>query len=218
MKSRGTITLVFDDGYTSVFEHVVPLLDEFGIKGVFAIPLSAESLERSLQRSFTPWQTWLSVKERGHEIAAHSTTHTDLTECAPDALIHELSEPARELGAKTLVYPGGGYNDDVKEAAARYYSAGRTVVHGFESFPPKDSMALRTYNFTKKNFSTRKANMLALWALATNTWLIETYHIVDDNEQEHIHAVSLREFKKHLQFISRLPINIVTFQKALART
>lgn len=212
MKSRGKISLVFDDGYASVYEHVVPLLNDLNMPGVFAVPLSTTSLERSLNRTFTPWTTWVDIKKNGHEIAAHSETHTDLTQCAPDSLIRELSEPERLLGSTTIVYPGGGHNDSVKKEAKQYYKAGRTVLHGFEAIPPKDPMALKTYNFTRNNFSATKANLLAMWAYATNSWLIETYHIVDDNEHEHIHAVSLQELIKHLRFISRLPVEVVTIQ------
>ncbi|MBI4022157.1 MAG: polysaccharide deacetylase family protein, partial [Candidatus Andersenbacteria bacterium] len=87
---RGCVTLVFDDGYTDVYNQVVPLLDQFGLPGVFAIPLDHSHIEQTEGYTVTPWPAWLNVRQRGHEIAAHSVTHADLTQLAPAQLDDEL--------------------------------------------------------------------------------------------------------------------------------
>jgi len=77
-------------------------------------------------------------------------------------------------------------------------------------------MRLKTYNFTRRNFSVAKANLLASWAYLSNTWLIETYHLIDDNETTYDHTVTLRDFTKHLSFITKLPINIATIDQVIS--
>ncbi|MBI4022100.1 MAG: hypothetical protein HY372_01990, partial [Candidatus Andersenbacteria bacterium] len=143
-------------------------------------------------------------------------THADLTQLAPAQLDDELRRPAAVLRATTLVYPGGAYNAYVKQRARVYYQAARTVSRGFERLPPPDPWQLKTYNFTRRNFTAIKANAAALTAWLANRWLIETYHLVVDGETSHTHSVSLRDFTAHLRFLSRLPIAVQTIDQVLA--
>lgn len=215
MSNRGTISLVFDDGYEVIYRHVVPLLNELKIPATFAVPLDPEAVVRTEDRPCVPWEAWQELEKSGHELAAHGVTHQSFKVLDPVTLDEELRLPAQTLRASTLVYPGGGYNPDVKKAAATYYQAARTTEPGFESLPPQDPMALKTINYTRNNFSVLKANARALWAYATNRWLIETYHLVDDAERSRVHSVGLTEFTKHLRFIARIPLRKVTIRQAL---
>jgi peptidoglycan/xylan/chitin deacetylase (PgdA/CDA1 family) len=213
--SRGVISFVFDDGYESVYRAVVPALEEHGFKGVFALPLAHETMANQSKQLVRPWPRWLGVQSRGHELAAHSATHRDLTTLASDELDHELRSSHQAWGATTIVYPGGAYNEAVVENAATYFSAGRTVERGLEPLHPSAMLALRTFNFTKRNFSLWKANLIALWAWLTNSWLIETYHLVDDAKTDIMHTVPLQDFRRHLQFVSRLPLTNKTIHEAV---
>lgn len=213
MKSRGAVTFVFDDGYKQTFEHAVPILDSFGLPGVFALPLEPNAVEKTEHREVMSWQSWKQLLSPIHEIAAHGVNHLNLTTCDATTLSQELAIPAQNLGAATLVYPGGAHSKPVADEAGKHYSAARTLVRTFETIPPKDPLRLASYDFTRKNFSVAKANMLALWAYITNSWLIETYHIVDDNETEKHHAVSAHDFKKHVSFVHRLPVSVVTIKE-----
>lgn len=210
MNKRGAITLVFDDGYTPVFEQVVPLLNKYQIPAVFAVPIETDNLSRESGVPITPWQDWLSLESKGHEIAAHSVTHTDLTTLNDQQLTDELSFPADKLRASTLIYPGGAHNEQVINHTRNFYKAARTVTKGFAQLPPKNPFTLPTYNFTKHNYSPLKANILALYAWLTDSWLVETYHLVDKEASNMQHSVLLKDFSKHLNFITRLPIKIGT--------
>ena len=167
---RGRVTLVFDDGYQSTFNNVLPILDKHAIPGVFAIVNGRNELE---QKALAPTSAWHSINPR-HELAGHSHTHVDLTKVSSEQLEYEINQ----FSGKTLVYPGGAHNDLIIAVAKKYYKAGRTVQKGFNKLNPSDLYRLKTYNFTRNNFSVLKANMLAIWAWLTNSWLIETYHIV----------------------------------------
>jgi peptidoglycan/xylan/chitin deacetylase (PgdA/CDA1 family) len=210
MTKRGTISFVFDDGYTPVFEQVVPLLNKYQLPAVFAVPIESDQLARESKVPITPWGQWLPLKSHGHEIAAHSLTHTNLTTLEDRRLTDELSIPADLLQASTLIYPGGAYNQPVIHRTKNFYKSARTVNKGFAKLPPKNPYTLPTYNFTKNNFSPLKANLLALSAWLTNSWLIETYHLVDDQPSDMLHSVQLKDFSRHLDFVSRLPVNITT--------
>lgn len=210
MKKRGRITFVFDDGYQHILEDIVPLLNSHGIKAVFAIPTSPAKTVMDNEK-LASIETWASVATAGHEIAAHSVTHPNLTTLHTQELEEEL-RPAEQLSITTLVYPGGAYNEDVVIMAKKYYRAARGVKKGFEDLFPKDLFSLKTFNFTKYNFSVLKANIAALYAWIVNCWLIETYHVVKDNAPLSKYAVSRQDFIKHLEFVKQLPLEITTIQ------
>lgn len=215
MKSRGVITLVFDDGYEKVYENVLPILRELNMPAVFALPTNDKTIKQTTISKIKPWPEWTHINQDGHEIAAHSVSHIDLTGFNQDELGLQLAQPAKQLNATTIVYPGGAHNDAIVKKARQYYSAGRTVLKGFEKIPPVDPMRLHTYNFTKNNFTVAKANILALWASLTNNWLIETYHMVDNNETNLLHTVRTDQLKKHLSFIKKLPLSVKTIQQVI---
>lgn len=215
MKPRGIVTLVFDDGYERVYQNAVPLLRRYRMPAVFALPLNAQKLEKTEQRKIRPWQQWMHLRDEGYEVAAHSENHPNLTKLAPDQLDRELRVPHESLEATTLVYPGGALDDTVVEAAARYYTAGRTVHYGLETIPPREPMRLLSYNFSRNNFRVWKANSLAAWAWVTHRWLIETYHMIDDSDEQMVHTVRTKDLERHLQFVSRLPIQVKTIQQVI---
>lgn len=210
MKTRGAVTLVFDDGYASVFNDVVPTLNRLNMPAVFAIPLAPED-DGSATPPNIPWKQWFHLGR--HEIVAHSIKHSDLTKLTPQDLEAELKQPAQKLDTQTLVYPGGFHNYEVVKAATKYYTAARTTDHGFEQLPPKDPMRLKTFDFTMQSFSPIKANLLALRSFVTNTWLIETFHHVTDQSSNYTHTVKRSELMRHIHFLTRLPIRIATIKE-----
>ncbi len=216
MRNRGTITLVFDDGYQAIYDAIIPLLKKYNVRAVFAIPIHPpqNSIEGEKLAPLADWQH--AAKLDGHELAAHSLTHTNLTELADKALIKELQEPSKILSATTLIYPGGAYNDRVVKQSSKYYTAARGVTRGFETIPPRDSMRLKTINFSKRNFSPARANTHALKAFIGDLWLIETYHMVSKKLSPLSHSVLLDEFEAHLDFITSIPIQIKTISDIIS--
>lgn len=214
--ARGTLTFVFDDGYRAVLEQVVPLLDEHSVPGVFAIPFDFVAEPPPAPVGY--YKEWRSALEgTSHELAAHSATHVDLTQLEAVQLGYELIMPAERLGATTLVYPGGASNQQVVSAATRYYTAARTTEWGFNSVPPADPYALKTTNYSKRNWSLWQANLRVLWAWLTGRWLIETYHLITDEPSQYEFTVPLKDFKKHVAFIKRLGIPVKTIREVVAR-
>ena len=212
--SRGALTFVFDDGYREVLEHVVPALDERNMPGVFAVPLRFNNQPAAQAASWEEWVNTLSSTR--HELAAHSVTHTDLTRLPADKLDYELRMPTEQLDAKTLVYPGGAYDERVLSAAAAYYTTARTTDWGFESIPPHEPLQLKTVNYSTRNWSLWKANLRVLWVWLTGAWLIETYHLVTNEPSDYEFTVPLHDFRKHLSFVKRLGISVRTISNVVS--
>lgn len=211
----GIVTLVFDDGYQSVYKNVVPLLREFNIPGVFALVINHKNCHEHRSHPIRPWPEWLSLRQQGHEIASHTLTHRNLTTLSAAQLEEELRSSQQTLNASTLIYPGGAFNDQIAQLASKHYRAARTTRKGFEKIPTQNAYQLRTFNFTRENFSLAKVNALVIWAWLTNSWLIETYHLVDDLKHQTKHAVSIKKFRQHLSFLKRVPVKVKTIEQTI---
>jgi len=215
MLKRGVITFVFDDGYEKVYQNAVPLLRQHHMPAVFAIPIDGDKLTKAEQRAIRPWPDWLPLAKEGFEIASHSVSHPNLTTLQPTELDRELAESSRKLSATTIVYPGGAVNDEVADIASQYYTAGRTVHYGIETLPPREPMRLRSYNFSRNNWSLLKANLLVIWAFITNSWLIETFHMIDEDDDQMLHTVKTSQFSRHLNFVNKLPVAVKTISEVV---
>lgn len=212
MMRRGVLTLVFDDGYRAVYDHVLPLLRAYGWRAVFAVPVETAATERSEWAPIMPLPTWKEACLReGHELAAHGVTHRALTTLSDSELDAELRESKRHTGASTLIYPGGAVDARVRRSAAEHFSAARGVAWGLETLPPADPFRLRTLNATTKNFRWWKYHPRELLAALTGKWVIETFHRVTDRP-EFAHDVSLHDFQSHLATLARLPLRIATIR------
>lgn len=222
MMRRGVLTLVFDDGYRAVYDRVLPLLRQYGIRAVFGVPTDTASLERAEGAPVASFEEWKRACTLGsHELAAHGATHRALT-TLPDAKLHEELQRGRDAtAATTLVYPGGAHDARVVAATARIYDAARTVLPGFEEIPPHTPYQLHSYTSTKTNFSVWVWNLRVLWACLTNQWLIETHHNVAFGDglwatgHGKRHTIPLDAFERHLRFVRRLPIRIATIREIM---
>jgi len=131
------LAITFDDGYRSVAERALPLLDRLAAPATaFVCPGLVE--ERALRLSRTDWiaagaaaeiepMGWAELRrlrDAGWEIGSHTRTHPRLTELGDAALAAELAGSSadieRELGAPcpSLAYPFGDHDDRVVAAAA----------------------------------------------------------------------------------------------------
>lgn len=108
------VILTFDDGYEDAFTQVMPALAESGFIGVFYI--TSGFLNRS---GYLTKEQVKIMFQKGHMIAAHTVSHTDLVENAADKRRTELAESKKSLEALIgkpithLAYPSGRFNDEV---------------------------------------------------------------------------------------------------------
>jgi peptidoglycan-N-acetylglucosamine deacetylase len=68
-KTRGAVSLTFDDGIQTQLDNAIPVLDSHGLKGTFYVnPRPEPFWEERLER-------WQEASRNGHEIGNHTVNH-----------------------------------------------------------------------------------------------------------------------------------------------
>jgi len=124
------VILTFDDGYLSVYKHALPIMHEYGMRGV------VYAISGFLGRHNT-WDVNLGgitflhlhadalkeLQEFGWEIGAHTVTHRGLTLLKADEIRRELKESKQLLESRlgrsvnSVAYPFGLCNEEVRNIA-----------------------------------------------------------------------------------------------------
>jgi peptidoglycan/xylan/chitin deacetylase (PgdA/CDA1 family) len=131
----GLAAITFDDGFTGVLEHALPVLRRHGLPAtVFLVAqtLTDDGLSPVWVRTPPPWPLTtltldqvLELRDAGVDLQSHSWAHRDLVELGYDACVEDLrtSKELLEdlLGAAVshLAYPRGLHDADVRRAAER---------------------------------------------------------------------------------------------------
>lgn len=119
------LTIVCDDGHVNDWNHIAPLLADYGARATFAVVSARVGQPECVDRSQLE-----ALVEAGHEIACHGRTHVPLPALADTAALEaELGGAlawfrAAGIATSTLVYPYGQNNRAVRAWAASLFRCG----------------------------------------------------------------------------------------------
>jgi len=187
----GQVSFTFDDGRPGIYDHALPILTHYGIKGTFyALTGAIENQEPWVMS----WRQVKTLKSLGWEIGSHSVTHPYLTTLTDEELDYELKEAKQILAnqgieAKSFAFPYGDYDQRVIDYTSRYYENSRRSWgnYGLNSFP------YTNYEIVAREVShTTPPEEVTQWiddAMANNQWLVLLLHdIVLQNPSEYQYA------------------------------
>ena len=150
--ARDVVAITFDDGFSSLYEHAVPLLEELGWPATVFVTTGAVERDEPMRwllgstrpepqdaRTLHPlsWEQIETLAARGWEIGSHSVSHPLLSKLEPalrtEELVASRNAIAEHVGSCASVsYPWGEVNDVVVEAARRAgYTAGGGLAGRF---------------------------------------------------------------------------------------
>jgi heparosan-N-sulfate-glucuronate 5-epimerase len=137
--------ITFDDGYRSVVEHGLPILDYFDMPATLFVPTDYMGRDEPMswpgidqwvggphEPELTPvsWDEIRALRDAGWEIGSHTRSHPHLSEIDRDRLSDEVgaskAECERELAraCTSIAYPYGDFDEAVESATrAAGYSA-----------------------------------------------------------------------------------------------
>lgn len=228
----GAITLSFDDGWQSIYDNALPILDAQGYKSTQYIITDVVLDERV--GSYMTSAELQQMYNSGHDISAHTRTHASLT--LPQLNTAELQDEVSgsrydlltRLGVKpadTLAYTYGDYNDTAKLAAkdAGFIGA-RTIDEGYNELTT-DPYALKSISILKGGITDQGAEVPATTieevknaidnAMSNRAWLIFTLHQVD-NDPANIYGATPEFFQEMVNYLAEKQANVKTMNEMMS--
>ncbi len=197
---QSIITFSFDDGYASVYEKALPILERYGYVGTVFVITSAIG-----QSGYMTLEQLLNLAKRGWEIGSHTVSHRYLTELSPSELEFELWVSKRHLEGLGLTVvsfapPGGEYNQTTIEAVAKHYLCQRiSWPDGLNDIPlsnPEDRYRLQAVSVEAKT-TVEEIQQWILLAKENKKWLILLFHRIDESGD---HNWSSQDFETIVRF------------------
>jgi peptidoglycan/xylan/chitin deacetylase (PgdA/CDA1 family)/uncharacterized protein YjdB len=192
---HGMVSINFDDGYQSMFDNGLPILDAAGLKSTQYIITQKVGTD-----SYVTLDEVMQMYNNGHEIGVHTRTHPNLTTLTDSQMTDEILGAKQDLISwgimpTTLAYPYGGYNPAVE---AVVHSAGLRGARdsdlgynssgiGFTFGGPlnHDTLPLELWSeAAEMDMNTTLSDITSEidYAVANNLWLIILFHRVDETD------------------------------------
>lgn len=207
---KGQVSLNFDDGWRSVYDHALPALDAAGFVSDQFITTSY------VLNGFPGYMTSaqvLDMQARGHVIGAHTRTHADLTSLSEPQARAEIEGSRQDLvamGAAPVAhfaYPFGAYNAQVQRMVRDAgFLAGRSSNGGYND-KTTDPFALRRQPMTKATTFAEAKGFIDK-ALADKTWVILLFHRVDESGDAY--AVTPALFRQIVAYLAEKGVEPIT--------
>jgi len=219
---QGAISFTFDDGYRGAFEHGGEELEAAGLKGTFyiftdtAAIYDGELASTSLVRQY---------KDKGHEIASHTTNHSNLGFLTAsgnmDSLTQVLSVSVEVLNERfdqytvTMAIPYGSYQYETLEYISQHFYSARSSQFGFNLATPYDFFALRSWPILSTS-QPAFVDYLLSKAETYGSYLPLMYHDMTDepfDEDSLIYTYSRELFNETLQDVQNKELWVDTHQR-----
>jgi len=219
---QGAISFTFDDGYRGAFEHGGAELEAVGLKGTFSIFTDTSTIydgelaSTSLVREY---------KDKGHEIASHTTNHSNLGFLTAsgnvDSLTQVLSGSVELLNERfdqytvTMAIPFGSYRYETLDYISQHFYSARSSQFGFNLATPYDFFALRSWPILSTS-QPAFVDYLLSKAETYGSYLPLMYHDVTDepfDEDSLIYTYSRALFSETVQFALNRNLWIDTYER-----
>jgi len=178
-KYKSIVSLTFDDGWTSAYQHLIPLMESRGLRGTHFL-ISGYIDTPGYAGDYIGGARITQLLEKGHEIASHTILHEDMSQVTTAYLTENLELSKLRLektGAKVVgfAWPLGKYTEEGKKLAAQRYLYVETVLPG-TNVPPYDTAALRRYVVTNTTTSKEIEDYITEAELVEGGWIQLLYH------------------------------------------
>jgi peptidoglycan/xylan/chitin deacetylase (PgdA/CDA1 family) len=149
------VVLTFDDGFSNVYEHALPVLQTYGFSAtVFLVTDHCEKTNswpgQTLRIEGQPLLRWSEIQEMsrtGISFGSHTRTHPDLRKLSIQQAEEELAGSKKVIAdatgrsVDTLAYPYGAYDAAVRNLARQHFRLACSTRLGFVK-PDSDQFAL----------------------------------------------------------------------------
>ena len=211
---KGIVSVTFDDGWKSIIEKALPLLERYDISTTQYI--ISEAADRSVAGYMT-YDDIIKFKNAGHEIGSHTLTHCDQTKLSPDvlqnnAIASKQALESQEVGpVKSFAYPLGTYDKTTQKAYQKRYPLIRTSDFGYND-RYFDVANIRSVGILSDTSDAEFKSWLA-YAKEHRLWVVLVYHRVD--ELGHF-SVTSSQLERQLKMIHDSGLAVMPLSEAAA--
>jgi peptidoglycan/xylan/chitin deacetylase (PgdA/CDA1 family) len=218
--SEPLITITFDDGWASIYDEAFPLMEKHGIKSTqYLLGNTFDNFE------YMSVDQAISMRQSGHDIAAHSMTHPNLTKSDESDLEWEVGESKSvlidKLGqVKDFASPLGASDRRTIDVIKRHFRSNRNTAADPAVIGPDDINLPSNFNRYNINCytvrrSTKPEDLRRLieYAKSNNGWVVLNYHQVDDGND--FYGVSPEAFERQLKLIKSYSVKSPTMRQVL---
>ncbi len=146
-ETPGSVAVTFDDGFRNVFDHAVPILQQYGFPAtVFAVsgfcggrndwPSQPRNTGVPILELMS-WRELSEISKAGITVGCHTATHPWLSRLTDEQLEEELRVSQRAIqdetgvAANTFAYPYGDVSPRVRDAVAHRFRLACGTTLGF---------------------------------------------------------------------------------------
>ncbi len=187
------ISFNFDDGFSSVFDVGMPILDKAGFISSHYIVIN-----RIGESGYMNIDQIIDIQKRGHEIGAHSRTHNILTAMSEDDAYDEISGSKKDLlkegiaRVDTFVYPDGYFNDEIVSLVKKAGYLGARITNPGLNDSASDPYRL-LYLGMNSEITFEKVKEKIDQTLLEKKWLIMVFHRIGETGFENVSADLLEQ-------------------------
>ena len=208
----GIVTISFDDGWKSVTDHALPLLQKYNIRSTQYI--ISEVAENNIQE-YMDISGVARLKKAGHEIGSHSLRHCNQT-TLPDAELEDNATRSKTIlegkglgPIRSFAYPLGQYNEKTQAVYGHAYPLIRTSDFGFNDryFDAEDIRSIGVMSST----SDREFKSWLEYAKKHRLWVVLVYHRIDETGN---YSVTHEQLDRQLSMVASSGLRVLPLSEA----
>ncbi|MES2215980.1 MAG: polysaccharide deacetylase family protein [Patescibacteria group bacterium] len=214
---KGYVSLNFDDGWLSVYENAIPILNAAGFKSdqYIVTDYLSDNYPGYVKPSLV-----LQMQSQGHSIGAHTRTHPNLTQLSLEQAQAEISGSRQDLlgigshPVSTFAYPFGAYNNSVKQIVQNTGFLGARSSDGGFNDKTQNIWALRRKSMeVTTTFEDIKGYIDS--ALTEKTWVILLFHEV--NNSGHRYSVTPALLQQVVNYLKSKNVTPITVEEGIQK-
>ena len=119
------VIIFFDDGWKSVYEKAMPIMDKYGLVGTIA--LVSDHADGAFGSKYMNWNEIKELQNKGWKIEAHGKSHVKMAELSEDEFIKQLivskENITNNLGTAptSFIFPYNNATQKYVDMCAKYY-------------------------------------------------------------------------------------------------
>jgi len=122
----------------------------------------------------------------------------------------EILENNLDTCVRSFAYPGGNFSKNILEHISSTYDYARTTRLGLNNFKKESRYTLKS-KVWDIHTSVDEVNKWVELCMKRGYWLIETFHVICEEEKDYRYRTSEKIFMDHIRFLKKKKVRVLNF-------